>query len=169
MGEREHRSPRALWTEEGKEAIHRLYVAVTAGAAAGLSPEQARAAAMDEVDAWAGSLTEAERARAQAALAELRATALSTNDVRTEPEHGPVAARPVPADVEVRTYRGRDQPAAAALFAADARQMARRGYVPTAQSWADGKPGLGRIVAIGLMSAVAKPNGTLTVTFVRRS
>lgn len=67
--------------------------------------------------------------------------------------------------VVVRTYSGRTQDDAAMVFAADAAEMGALGYVPVSQSWADGRPGVGRMLAIGVFSLAARPNGTLTVTY----
>jgi hypothetical protein len=158
----------ALWTPEGREAIHRLYLAVTAERATGLSQEAARAVALEEVESWVATLSDPERGRAAAAVLALRelAPVADASPIGAEPEQA--ATRFAAPSVAVRSYRARTPEAAAALFAADATSMARAGYVPTSQSWADGKPGVGRVLTLGLMAAVAKPDGTLTVTYARR-
>ncbi len=72
--------------------------------------------------------------------------------------------------VIVRLYPGRTQTDAAGLYAEEAIYLARHGYMPVAQSWATGQPGLGRILALGPFFAVAlRPKGALTVTYVHRS
>jgi hypothetical protein len=68
-------------------------------------------------------------------------------------------------EVVIRNYPGRTQADAAVLFANDAQQLSEYGYQPISQSWADGRPSTKRIVAIGLFSLVARPPGTLTVTY----
>lgn len=67
----------------------------------------------------------------------------------------------------VRTYGGRSQPEATRIFEQEAGLLADRGYYPTAQSWADGRPGVARVVTIGLFANSLRPDGSLTVTFVR--
>ena len=67
----------------------------------------------------------------------------------------------------VRTYAGRTQGDATLLFAEEARLLATRGYQPTAQSWADGRPGVRRVVMVGLFANALRPDGSLTVTYVR--
>lgn len=67
--------------------------------------------------------------------------------------------------VVVRVYQGKKQFDAEQAFAADASVLAADGYRPTNQRWADGKPGVGRVLAIGIFALVAKPAGTLTVTY----
>jgi hypothetical protein len=67
--------------------------------------------------------------------------------------------------VVVKTYTAKNQAEAAKLFAEDAVQMGREGYEPISQSWADGKPGIGRVLMLGLFSAIMKPDGDLTVTY----
>ena len=65
----------------------------------------------------------------------------------------------------MRTYKGRTQGDAAMLFSDDAQELAVKGYVPVAQSWADGRPGIGRVMMLGLAAGMQRPNGTLTVTY----
>lgn len=82
-------------------------------------------------------------------------------------------------DIVVRTYRG-SQAQAAAAMAAEAAVFAKDGYRPASQSWADGQWGAGAylvglllILAFGigllvlLYLVVVKPAGTLTVTYQR--
>lgn len=76
----------------------------------------------------------------------------------------------------IRSYTGRQQ-AALAEFNAEAKDLARHGYIPTSQVWAPGQYGFGSfvlalllcIVIIGflvfLYMLIVKPSGTLTVTF----
>lgn len=82
----------------------------------------------------------------------------------------------VPA-VVVRTYKAKDQAAAARAFQADATRLAHAGYHPVSQTWAQGSYGCGAflgalllaIVLIGILIFIymllVKPNGTLTVTY----
>lgn len=77
----------------------------------------------------------------------------------TEPEEAEDPA------VVVRTYHGRTQADAAALFHRDATRLAGFGYRPVSQSWADGRPGVGRMLALGLWANSIRPDGTLTVTY----
>jgi hypothetical protein len=68
-------------------------------------------------------------------------------------------------EVVVRDYPGRSQRDASQLYARESQWAAMCGYKPVAHTWAEGRPGIGRIVALGLFSAVAKPEGVLTVTY----
>jgi hypothetical protein len=84
------------------------------------------------------------------------------------------AARP---GVLVRVYEANQQADAVTKFEADAARLARDGYVPVAQSWAQGQWGCGAwlvalllcIVLIGILvfiyMLIVKPEGTLTVTY----
>lgn len=104
--------------------------------------------------------------------------ALAREDLR---RHGELAAaRPAAAEREleraihqgggavlVRTYKGRTQADAASLFASEAAVLARKGFRPTSQSWGDGRPGAGRIIALGVLASSARPDGMLTVTYTR--
>ena len=77
----------------------------------------------------------------------------------------------------VRVYRGAQQADANAAFRSDAVELAKYGYVPTTQSWAQGQWGCGAflvalllcILLIGFLvfifMLVVKPDGTLTVTY----
>jgi hypothetical protein len=67
--------------------------------------------------------------------------------------------------VLVWSYPGRNQVDAGEAFEAHALELAEDGYVPVAQSWAEGRPGLGRIFMLGLMANVRRPKGFLTVTY----
>jgi hypothetical protein len=68
--------------------------------------------------------------------------------------------------VIVRSYKSKNQPAAAREFAADAKKLAKQGYVPVSQSWEEGKTGIARLVVTGGVAAFAlKPKGSLTVTY----
>lgn len=90
----------------------------------------------------------------------------------------PVAA---PAPILVRTYKAKNQNAAAAAFQADAQQLALRGYFPVSQSWAQGSWGCGAFIVavllflllVGILIFVymllVKPDGTLTVTYQYRA
>ena len=87
-----------------------------------------------------------------------------------------MSARPI----IVRTYKARNQDAAARLFEADAARLAQQGYYPVAQSWAQGSWGCGAflvalllaVVLIGILIFIymllVKPSGTLTVTYQYR-
>lgn len=78
--------------------------------------------------------------------------------------------------IVVRTYKGSQQ-AAARAFEEDARRAAADGYVPVAQSWAQGSWGCGAFIVALLLCfvlvgvlifvymLVVKPAGTLTVTY----
>lgn len=80
----------------------------------------------------------------------------------------------------IRSYTGKTQADAVAEFEEDAAQLARAGYFPTGQSWAQGQWGCGAflialllcVLLIGILifiyMLVVKPTGTLTVTYVRR-
>lgn len=68
--------------------------------------------------------------------------------------------------VEIRTYKARTQEDAAKSYTKDASKMARKGYSPVSQSWADGRSGVLRFLMLGGIGAlVFKPKGTLTVTY----
>lgn len=71
--------------------------------------------------------------------------------------------------VVVYNYPGRTQADAATVFAQHAQEMASLGYLPVAQSWAEGRPGVGRVLAIGVFAQSLRPNGYLTVTYHRVS
>lgn len=68
----------------------------------------------------------------------------------------------------IRIYPGRTQVDAARVFQAEAKALAERGYAPTSQSWSDGRPGIGRVLTIGLLAGQLRPDGSLTVTYQRR-
>ena len=84
-----------------------------------------------------------------------------------------------PMEVMVRTYAGQNQPQAAALFAADAPNLAVEGWVPVTQVWvADDWPqtayiaaailvivGIG--IALLILFSLYKPVRTLMVTYQR--
>ena len=82
--------------------------------------------------------------------------------------------------VIVQTYRGRSQKDAVKWFTRDAARLSAAGYVPVAQSWAQGSWGCGAfavalllcLLLVGILvfiyMLVVKPNGTLTVTYSRR-
>lgn len=67
--------------------------------------------------------------------------------------------------VVVWSYPGRTQADAAVLFQDHARGLAVKGYRPVSQSWAEGRPGVGRVLALGLYSQAIRPKGFLTVTY----
>ena len=69
--------------------------------------------------------------------------------------------------IVVWSYPGRTQADAAAAFGAHATEMATKGYEPISQSWSEGRPGVGRVLAIGLLANSIRPNGYLTVTYRR--
>lgn len=73
-----------------------------------------------------------------------------------------------PDSVAVVSYPGRTQADAAALFSRHAGEMAQQGYRPVAQSWGEGRPGLGRVLALGDASLAIKPKGFLSVTYELR-
>jgi hypothetical protein len=68
--------------------------------------------------------------------------------------------------VIVRTYKAKSQSKAAKGFSRDAAKLARKGYMPIAQSWEQGKSGVLRFaITLGLSAWVLKPAGSLTVTY----
>lgn len=70
------------------------------------------------------------------------------------------------AAIAVWSYPGRTQADAGIAFATHAQTLAAKGYRPIAQSWAEGRPGLGRILTLGTdMAGMIKPKGFLTVTY----
>lgn len=94
------------------------------------------------------------------------------------------ALAPVIADsppTVVRVYRGNQQADAARAFQAEAVVLAKLGYTPTSQSWAQGQWGCGAfllalilfVVLIGILIflylLIVKPEGTLTVTYELQS
>jgi hypothetical protein len=85
-----------------------------------------------------------------------------------------------PQRVIVRTYKWSSQSGAAAAFQRDAAKLAKEGYFPTSQSWAQGSWGCGAFIValilafvlIGILIFIymllVKPAGTLTVTYELR-
>jgi|SRR5579862_6541702 len=69
------------------------------------------------------------------------------------------------ATVLVWSYPGKSMADAAALYAKHAPELATKGYSAVAQSWAEGRPGVGRVLTMGLMAFVDRPAGFLTVTY----
>lgn len=67
--------------------------------------------------------------------------------------------------VLVFSYPGRTQADAAQRFATHAQLLGRKGYRPIAQSWAEGRPGVGRVLMIGDAAGLIRPKGFLTVTY----
>jgi hypothetical protein len=87
---------------------------------------------------------------------------------KDEDTQGDLTVLPSPSEpVVVYSYPGRTQADAAVGFAAHAAQLATLGYRPVAQSWADGRPGIGRVVTLGLFASALRPAGYLTVTYAR--
>ena len=72
------------------------------------------------------------------------------------------------APVQVWSYPGRTQADAGERFSQHARDLGARGYQPTAQSWGEGRPGAGRVLALGELSTAVRPAGFLTVTYQLR-
>ena len=64
----------------------------------------------------------------------------------------------------VVAYHGKNQNEANQFFALDARQRSRDGWSPTSQSWAVASPGVGRMLAVGMLAFAARP-GILTVMY----
>jgi hypothetical protein len=95
-----------------------------------------------------------------------------------DPYEALVAANP---PTIIRTYRGAQQGDTITAFQGDAAELARYGYSPTTQSWAQGQWGAGAwivalllcIVVIGLpvfvFMLIVKPDGSLTVTYTRNA
>jgi hypothetical protein len=72
--------------------------------------------------------------------------------------------------VLVRVYPGHRQSDAAEAYGDEAVVLSRSGYMPVAHTWAPGEPGVGRVLALGVLGAVAlRPEGALVVTYVHRS
>ena len=69
--------------------------------------------------------------------------------------------------VIVRSYPGRNQSDAARFLAYEAPLAAAYGYTIQAQSWADGRAGIGRVLLAGEFADVLRPKGFLTVTYQR--
>lgn len=69
--------------------------------------------------------------------------------------------------VVIRVYPGRTQNDAALLFQGEAQLASGFGYTPISQSWAEGRSGAGRVLALGMFAAVVRPDGALTVTYGR--
>jgi hypothetical protein len=79
----------------------------------------------------------------------------------------------------IRVYAGAQQADALAAFQQEARELAKEGYHPVSQSWAQGQWGCGAwlvalvlcLVLIGLLvfvyMLIVKPAGTLSVTYMR--
>lgn len=74
-------------------------------------------------------------------------------------------AKTPPVPIIVWSYPGRNQIDAGELYETHAVELAAKGYLPVAQSWADGMPGRGRIFMLGMMASVRRPKGFLTVTY----
>lgn len=84
-----------------------------------------------------------------------------------------------PQKVIVKTYSGKEDTAMAA-FRADAPNMAKTGYYPTSQSYAQGSYGCGQFILAALLCfiligfivfiymMIVKPAGTLSVTYEYR-
>ena len=100
-----------------------------------------------------------------------------SGDTGTDPYAGLITSKP---GSVIRTYRGRQQADAVAAFQWEAAAFAQRSYVRASQSWAPGQWGAGAFVAaiflmfvlvgflVFLYLLVVKPEGTLTVTYVRQ-
>ena len=71
--------------------------------------------------------------------------------------------------IVVRAYPGRTQVEAGDLFEREAAHAAQFGYSPISQSWSEGRPGVGRVLMIGVASLVIRPKGFLTVTYARNA
>lgn len=67
----------------------------------------------------------------------------------------------------VRSYPGRTQADAAAVYAEEAALLAQAGYQPVTQSWGEGRAGVARTAAIELYANVLRPRGFLTVAYAR--
>ncbi len=80
----------------------------------------------------------------------------------------------------IRRYRGAQRADALAAFEKDARELAKQGYEPVSQRWAEGQWGAWALlialvllfVLVGLLVfmylLLVKPEGTLTVTYARK-
>lgn len=71
--------------------------------------------------------------------------------------------------VAIFSYPGRTQVEAGQMFQQHAATLASQGYRPVSQSWAEGRPGVGRVVALGVFASSIRPKGYLTVTYERQS
>ena len=101
-----------------------------------------------------------------------------STDSGTDPYAGLFASKP---GSVIRTYHGQQQADAVTAFQWEAAAFAQRGYVPSSQSWAPGQWGAGAFVAaillmfvlvgflVFLYLLIVKPEGTLTVTYVRQA
>jgi hypothetical protein len=79
----------------------------------------------------------------------------------------------------IRRYKGAKQADAVAAFQLDAKELAKQGYAPTTQSWAEGQWGCWAFLAalllclllVGILILIymllMMPAGTLTVTYTR--
>ncbi len=79
----------------------------------------------------------------------------------------------------IRRYKGPTQADALAAFQQDAKELAKQGYAPTTQSWAEGQWGCWAFLAalllclllVGILILIymllKMPAGTLTVTYTR--
>jgi hypothetical protein len=70
-----------------------------------------------------------------------------------------------PVPIIVWSYPGRNQVDAGELYAKHAVGLAGQGYTPIAQSWAEGRPGAGRVLVMGVFASSIRPKGFLTVTY----
>jgi hypothetical protein len=80
----------------------------------------------------------------------------------------------------IRRYKAAQQADALAAFEQDARELAKQGYEPVRESWAEGQWGAAAllialvllVVLVGLLvlmyMLLVKPAGTLTVTYARK-
>jgi hypothetical protein len=77
---------------------------------------------------------------------------------------------PTESPVVVRVYPGHRHSDAAEIYQDEADILASYGYLPVAHSWAVGEPGIGRVLALGMLgAATARPEGALIVTYVHSS
>ncbi len=94
--------------------------------------------------------------------AKLARQSISQGSLMTSQADGPTTL--------IRTYPGKSNSDAVRLFQADAQVLARSGYEPTSQSWAEDQhgPSLGSVVMWGAFAASKRRGGgTLTVTYKR--
>ena len=106
-----------------------------------------------------------------AAAERARTANYAPSGVRTPPLRASVAADVATVSLNrdslVRTYRAPSLSEAQILFRQDAAAQSLVGWSPASQSWAEGSPGVGRVLAIGLLAFAARPKGTLTVMYRR--
>ena len=96
-----------------------------------------------------------------------RSRALAVDKPASTSSGGTVPSGEPRGEIVVESYPGRTQADAAVVFAKRAEFMAIRGYTPVSQSWSEGRPGVKRVVMLGVFANSIRPDGHLTVTYQR--